>query len=99
MRKRRDDDHVRRGIRRRVKTNHRGRVESVKDDIKSRLAPLLCDKFRRNLFTAWTVPGKKVAGAYSWLLQGTWEPVVPMLREKFKGRTRKNERTDAEHRG
>ncbi len=28
---------------------------------------------------------------------GTWEAVVPMLREKFKWRTHKNESTDAEH--
>ena len=32
------------------------------------------------------------------LLCGTWEPVVPMIREKFKWRTHKNESTDAEHR-
>ena len=30
---------------------------------------------------------------------GTWEAVVPMLREKFKWRPHKNESTDAEHRG
>jgi len=32
-------------------------------------------------------------------LYGTWEPVAPMLREKFKWRPHKNESTDAEHRG
>lgn len=79
--------------------NHRGRVESVNDGIKNSVAPLRCDKFRGNLSTAWTVPGIKVARAYSWLLQGTWEPVAPMRREKFKWRTHKNESTDAEHRG
>jgi len=30
---------------------------------------------------------------------GTWEPVVPMIREKLKWRTHEGESTDAEHRG
>jgi hypothetical protein len=30
---------------------------------------------------------------------GTWEPVVPMLRENLKWRTHKRESTDAEHGG
>lgn len=30
---------------------------------------------------------------------GTWEPVVPMLREKSKWQTHKDLSTDAEHRG
>ena len=33
------------------------------------------------------------------LLCGTWEPVVPMQREKFKWKTHKNENTDAGHGG
>jgi hypothetical protein len=32
-------------------------------------------------------------------LCGTWEPVVPMLREKSKWRAHKDESTDAGHRG
>jgi len=79
--------------------NHRGRVESMNDGIESRVAPLLCDKFRGNLPTAWTVPGIKVARAYSGLLRGTWEPVASMIREKSKWRTHKDESTDAGHRG
>ena len=30
---------------------------------------------------------------------GTWEPVVPMIREKLKWGTHEGESTDAEHRG
>jgi hypothetical protein len=33
------------------------------------------------------------------MCNATWEPVVPMIREKFKWRTHKNESTDAGHRG
>ena len=33
------------------------------------------------------------------LMHGTWEPVVPMLREKLKRKPRKSESTKAEHRG
>ena len=71
----------------------------MNDGIKNGVAPLFCDKSRGNLFTAWTVPGIKVARAYFWLLHGTWEPVVPMTREKSKWRTHKDESTDAGHRG
>jgi len=33
------------------------------------------------------------------LLCGTWEPTTPMLREKSKWRSHKDESTDAEYRG
>ena len=36
---------------------------------------------------------------YLRLSYGTWEPVVPMLREKSKWKPHKDESTDAEHRG
>jgi len=32
-------------------------------------------------------------------LRGTWEPVAPMLREKFKWKPHESESTDAEHGG
>ena len=43
--------------------------------------------------------GMKVARARFRLLCGTWEPVVPMLREQLKRRPLKSQSTDAEHRG
>lgn len=36
---------------------------------------------------------------YLRLSYGTWEPVVPMLREKSKWKHHKDQSTDAEHRG
>ena len=60
---------------------------------------VLRDKSRGILFTAWAASGIKVARPWIRLLYGTWEPVVPMLREKSKWRTHEDESTDAEHRG
>src|SRR4030042_2537001 len=59
----------------------------------------LQDKSRGNLFTAWTASGIKVARTRTRLLCGTREPVVPMIREKFKWKTHESESTDEEHRG
>ena len=56
------------------------------------------DKSRGNLVAAWVASGIKVAGPWSWLLCGTWEPVALMLREKPKWRLHKGESTDAGHR-
>jgi hypothetical protein len=39
-----------------------------------------------DLFTAWMVSGIKVARIWFRLLCGTWESVVPMIREKSKWR-------------
>jgi hypothetical protein len=55
------------------------------DEVKTGLLYWVYDEFRGNLFVR--------------LLCGTWEPVVSMLREKFKWRSHENESTDAKHRG
>ncbi len=39
---------------------------------------------RGTCFTAWAASGIKVARTWSRLLCGTWEPIVPMVREKLK---------------
>lgn len=43
--------------------------------------------------------GVKVARVQFRLKHGTWEPVVLMLREKFKWSSHENVSTDARHRG
>jgi len=57
------------------------------------------DKCRGNLLTVCATSGIKAARTWTRLLYGTWEPVVPMLREKLKWRPHEGESTDAEHRG
>jgi hypothetical protein len=59
----------------------------------------LQDKSRGSLFIVWVASGIEMAWTWSRLLYGTWEPVVSMLREKFKWRSHENESTDAKHRG
>jgi len=75
------------------------RCRNELDDVKTGGLTDLQDKSRRYLFTAWAASGIKVARTRFRLLCGTWEPVVPMIREKFKWRTHKNESTKAEHGG
>ena len=57
------------------------------------------DKSEGYLLTARAASGMEAARTRSGLLRGTWEPVVPMLRETRKRRTRKRLSTDAAHRG
>jgi len=57
------------------------------------------DKCRGGLLTVCATSGIKAARTWTRLLYGTWEPVVPMLREKSKWRPHEGESTDAEHRG
>ena len=42
------------------------------------------DEPKMHLLTAWAVSGVEVARAWHRLLDGTWEPVVPMSREEPK---------------
>ena len=42
---------------------------------------------------------KKCQGKKGERTRGTWEPVVPRIRQKPKWRTHKGESTDAGHRG
>jgi hypothetical protein len=51
------------------------------------------------LFSASTASGLKVASARIGLMHGTLEPVVPMQREKSKRPKRKDQSTEAGHRG
>jgi hypothetical protein len=48
--------------------------------------------------TARSASGMEVARVRTGLLCGTWEPVTPMLREKYKEKKTKYESTDAEYR-
>ena len=70
-----------------------------KDYIKTGSVELFRDEFGGSLFTDRAVYGMKEARAYYRLLYGTREPVVLMIREKFKWKTHENESTDARHRG
>jgi len=59
----------------------------------------LQDKPRGSLSIVWAASGIEMAWTWSRLLCGTWEPVVPMLREKRKWWPHKRESTKAENRG
>jgi len=98
LRKRPGRDRVRYGSWRRVTPNHWWGVEKTRWRQNWDLFPSQ-DKFGGSLFIARAASGIKVAWTWSWLSCGTWEPVVPMLREKSKWRTHEDESTDAEHRG
>ena len=54
------------------------------DGVKTGELTILQDKPEGNLSTVWAASGIKVARTWFRLLCGTWEPVVPMLREKLK---------------
>jgi hypothetical protein len=62
------------------------RCRNELDDVKTGGLTILQNKLKGNLFTAWAASGIKVARTCFRLLCGTWEPVVPMIREKFKWR-------------
>jgi hypothetical protein len=68
-------------------------------DVKTGEMKLPQDQRRRCLFTADVTSGIEAASARSGLKHGTSEPVVPMQREKSKRSTRKDQSTDAGHRG
>jgi hypothetical protein len=69
------------------------------NDVETARLGLAQDQHGRSLFMARAASGMKVARARFRLLCGTWEPVVPMLREQLKRRPLKSQSTDAEHRG
>ena len=60
------------------------RCRKEKDDVRTGGLRGLQDKSKRSLFTAWAASGIKMARTWTRLWCGTWEPVVPMLREKLK---------------
>ena len=75
------------------------RCRNYIDDVKTEVLSWSQDKHRGNLLTVCVTSGIKVAGIRSRLLCGTWEAVVPMIREKLKWRPHKSESTDAGHSG
>ena len=68
------------------------------DGVKTGGSSLLRDKAGGSLLTARSASGIEAAGTRSGLLRGTWEPVVPMLRETRKRQNRERLSTDAAHR-
>jgi hypothetical protein len=60
------------------------RCRNEKDDVRTGGLPNSRISSRVTCFTAWAASGIKVARIWSRLWCGTWEPVVPMLREKLK---------------
>jgi ribosome modulation factor len=60
---------------------------------------LLRDQSGGNLLTAQAASGMKVARMRSRLLCGTWEPVIPMPRERRKRKPLERLSTDAGYRG
>jgi hypothetical protein len=74
------------------------RYRNIEDDVKTELKTWRGISQRETCLLRWRHPIQRVA-RFAWrLLQGTWEPVVGMQREKFKQRTCKNESTNALHR-
>ena len=69
-----------------------------KDDVETGELWLPQDEHGRCLYLAHAASGTKVARSRIRLEHGTLEPVVSMLREKSKRRTRKGESTNARHR-
>ncbi len=60
---------------------------------------MLQDERGRCLYPAHVASGTKTARAQTRLGHGTLEPVASMLREESKRTTRKDQSTDARHRG
>jgi len=75
------------------------RYRNIEDDVKTELQDLVRDKPKGNLLTALAASGIEMTPVARRLLQGTWEPVARMPREKFKQRTCEDESTNAWHRG
>jgi retron-type reverse transcriptase len=69
-----------------------------RDDVKTVGESLPREKSGQNLFMTWAASGMKAARTRSRLLCGTWEPVIPMQREKRKGQPPKCESTKAGYR-
>jgi hypothetical protein len=62
------------------------RVENPIEDIKTEVVQLSREEPGGNLLTAQAVSGVKVARAWSGLLHGTCEPVIPMMPARDWGR-------------
>jgi len=74
------------------------RCRNIWDVVKTGVLGDPQDKPRGSLFIVWVASGIEMAWTWSWLLCRTWEPVVSMLRKRFKWRPHENLSTDAKHR-
>ena len=70
-----------------------------RDVVKTGGESLLREESGGHLFTAQMATGMKAARMRSRLLCGTWEPVTPMPRERYKGKPPEYLSTDAGYRG
>ena len=89
---------VRYARRRRTQVNHRRSVDNC-NDVKTEDSTTPRDQSNGNLNVGLTASGIEMARLSCRRGYGTWEPVVSMLREKLKRRTRESKSTDARHRG
>jgi hypothetical protein len=78
--------------------NHRRSVDNC-NDVKTENSTTSRDQLNSNLKVGLTASGVEVARPSCRRGYGTWEPVVSMLRETRKRRTRECKSTDAGHRG
>lgn len=78
--------------------NHRRSVDNC-NDVKTEGSTTPRDQSDGNLDVGLTASGIEMARPSCRHGYGTWEPVVSMLREKLKRRTRESQSTNARHRG
>ena len=75
------------------------RCRKFQEVVKTGVYAGLREESVRNLFTAQMATGIKAARTRSRLLCGTWEPVTPMQRERYKWKPHKYLSTNAGNRG
>lgn len=78
--------------------NHRRSVDNC-NDVKTEVSTTPRDQSNGNLKVGLMASGIEMARPSCRHGYGTWEPVVSMLREKLKRRTRESQSTNARHRG
>ena len=77
--------------------NHRRSVDNC-NDVKTEVSTTPRDQSNGNLKVGLMASGIEMARPSCRHGYGTWEPVVSMLREKLKRRTRESQSTNARHR-
>lgn len=78
--------------------NHRRSVDNC-NDVKTEVSTTPRDQSNGDLKVGLMASGIEMARSSCRHGYGTWEPVVSMLREKLKRRTRESQSTNARHRG
>lgn len=78
--------------------NHRRSVDNC-NDVKTEDSTTPRDQSNGSLNVGLTASGIEVARLSCRRRYGTWEPVVSMLREKLRRRTRESKSTYARHKG